>query len=221
MILYDSNGKRVKYELGELLGEGECSSIYKLSDSECIKIYSKNQIIDDEILTFINSLNLKNFYVLYKMLYSRNGKFRAHTMKLYEEKDIDILEQSVSYTLISLCNLYESVTRLADESISAVDLNEDNVLLTSDGVIVTDVDCYSRKPSMSKKSIKMKNVSQLRFLFKVLYYNALEQYHSDIDSSYVRQRISNLFGESGALNINRISTILDKYERPIDYVRKR
>ena len=79
MILYDKNGRRIQYKLGELIAEGECSTIYRLSDSECIKVYKKIQNIDDNLLSFIKDMNLKNFgsctkVVGYFLLISNNFK---------------------------------------------------------------------------------------------------------------------------------------------------
>ena len=163
----------------------------------------------------------QNFYLLYEMLYGKTGKFKAHTMKYYPKNDIDILTKPVSYTLISLFNLYESISKLAEELICVVDLNEDNVLLTEEGIIVTDTDLYYRNTSLSSEKIKIKNLSALRFLFKTLYFNSLEKYHSDIDNEFERRRIHSLFGVSGALNAINVSKILNQYERPIDYITKR
>lgn len=224
MIFYDKSGRKLEYKLGELISEeGQYGKVYKLdgTDNECIKVYKKGQIVDDKILMFIKNMGLKNFYKLYEMLYGRTGKFKAHTMKYYESMEIDILTMPVEYTLCSLCNLYESVIKLAEEHVYASDMHIGNVILSSDEITVIDTDIYSFSELQSIEQLKRKNISALRYLFRELYLNALKEYHSQIDNYTVRQDIISLFGSDRPFNLNNTCNRLTRYKKPIDCLRKR
>lgn len=223
MIFYDKNGNRLEYKLGELISEeGQYGKVYKLdgTDCECIKLYNKGQVVDDKILMFIKNMDLKNFYKLYEMLYGRTGKFKAHTMRYYESMDIDILTMPVEYTLCSLCNLYESVIRLAEEHIYASDMHIGNVILGSNEITVIDVDIYSFSELQSIEKLKKRNISALRYLFRELYLNSLKEYHPEIDKYSVRQEIIGLFGGDRPFNLNNTCNKLIRYKKPFDCLKK-
>lgn len=224
MNFYDKNGRRLGYKLGELISEeGQYGKVYKLdgTDDECIKVYKKGQVANEKILMFIKSMDLKNFYKLYEMLYGRTGKFKAHTMRYYENMDIDILTMPVEYTLCSLCNLYESVVRLAEEHIYASDMHIGNVILGENEITVIDTDIYSFSELQSIEQLKRKNILALRYLFRELYLKALKEYHSEIDKYSVRQDIIGLFGGDRTFNLSNTCNILTRYKKPFDYLRKR
>ena len=224
MIFYGEDSKRIEYKLGDLISEeGQYGRVYRLAgtDDECIKVYKKGEVVDDKILKYIRDLDLKNFYKLYNMLYGRTGKFRAHTMKYYESADIDILTMPVEYTLCSLCNLYESVVRLAEEHIYASDMHIGNVILGRDEIVVIDTDIYSYSELQSIEQLKKKNISALRYLFRELYLNALSEYHPDIAKYSVRQEITSLFGGYGPFNLDSTCNRLTRYKRPYDCINKR
>lgn len=170
---------------------------------------------------FIKSMDLKNFYKLYKMLYGRTGKFKAHTMKYYESAEIDILTMPVEYTLWSLCNLYESVVKLAEEHIYASDMHIGNVILGRDEITVIDTDIYYFCELQGIEQLKRKNISALRCLFKELYLNFFKEYHSEIDKYSVRQDIIALFGGDRPFNLNNTCSRLTRYKKPYDCLRKR
>ena len=224
MFFYDSDGKRLKYDIGEHLGGEQYGNVYKTSDIECIKIYKRGQTVDERILLNISELYLKNFYEVHKLLYNKAGIFKAHTMKYYEKCDIDILTMPVEYTLGSLSNLYESVIRLAENYIYACDMHTGNAILANDGVIVIDTDIYAVSQFQSKEELKRRNILALRYLFEQLYLEALSTYHSDICSNKSPRNIRSLFETNGfypnrQFDINTSYSKLVKYKRPIDYIK--
>lgn len=221
MYFYNENGKRVKYELGESIGGEQYGNVYRLPDSatECIKIYKKGQVVNNEILKLIRSLDLKNFYKIYELLYSKRGNLRAHLMKYYKSDDIDILTMPMEYTLYNLCNLWESFVKLADNYIYASDVHTGNVILGSDEMTIIDCDIYSRSELQTKEQLRVKNISALRYLFEQLYLEALDDYHLDIATYEIREKIQSIFELYSKSSLDRTCNKLMKCKYPIDYIR--
>lgn len=220
MYFYGEDNKRVRYILGDLIGGEQYGSVYKLSDSECIKIYKKGQVGDKEILTFINGLGLKNFYKIYRLLYNKKGDFRAHTMKYYEDGNVDILTMPVEYVLYNLYNIYESVVKLTENNIFISDMHTGNIVLGRDEITIIDVDIYTFNRFFSSVKLREKNTFALKYLFEAIFLEALRNYHSDEATFTACQRIGSIFEVYSPSALDRTCKKLIRYKYPIDYVRK-
>lgn len=218
MYFWTEEGKRVSYKLPEPFDSGMFGSVYKLPDDKCLKVLNKGKELTPEILKLIRDLNLKNYYRIYEVLYSKTGKVRAYPMKFYEAADIDILVAPVSYTLTSLCGLYESITTLAEHMVMVSDLHTRNVILTSTGVIAVDTDDYYYSNSKSKEQIRMKNIMALKYLFEQLFLEALDEYHQSISSFPMRMAIQNTFKIHTQYGLQQTCAELSKFTTPIDYI---
>ena len=60
MYLYDCNGKRIKYDTTDKLGEGLIySDVYKISDEVCLKVFKTiSDDINFDVLSLIKDLEL-------------------------------------------------------------------------------------------------------------------------------------------------------------------
>lgn len=220
MYFWDECGKRVKYELGENIGGGQYGTIHRLPDDECIKVYKKDQVVDDEIIKAIRDLRLKNFYEIYKILYGRTGKVKAHTMRYYETSGIDILSMPIEYTLRNLYDLYSSFMKLTENNIYASDVHTGNIILGLSDITILDVDIYTFNKVFSQTKLRHKNIGALRCLFQELFLEALKKFHPEIDDYSTRQAINTCFGPPTTLNIETIQTRLSRDKYPIDYITK-
>jgi len=220
MVFYDENNKRVSYDTSNPIGGEQYGYIFKISEEECLKVYKRGQVVDDNILKFIRELNLKRFYELHTFLYGRTHKFRAHTMKYYKAEEIDILTMPIDYTLYSLYDLFESFGILTEKNIFANDTHTGNVIINSDGLIVIDTDLYTFNKFYSQSRLKTSNYSALRYLFTEIYLEALKKYHSGLSSFNNKEAINELFNSIIYGDINSTHKKLSRCKYPIDYISK-
>ena len=220
MRFYNENGKTVNYNVSEHIGGEQYGDVYKISDTECIKIYKKGQVVDESILKFIRELNLKRFYELFQFLYGRTQKFRAHTMKYYKPEEIDILTMPIDYTLNSLFDLYSSFNVLTEKNVFINDTHSGNVIINSDGITVIDTDLYTYNKGFSQNRLKTSNYSALRYLFVEIYIEALVKYHRELSSFNNKEAINELFNSIIYRDVNTIHKKLCRSKYPIDYISK-
>ena len=155
------------------------------------------------------------------MLYDKDGNFASHTMKYYEDREIDILTMPTEYTINSLANLYESAGRLAERSIFTCDMHTGNVILTQDGVIVTDTDKFFEVSSWDRTKTRDENTAALRYLLKSLFKEALKKYHPNINAWECHQIINSIFDLSNPQMFEQTCNRLSEFQYPIDCMRRK
>ncbi len=223
MYLYDCNGKRIKYDTTDKLGEGLIySDVYKISDEVCLKVFKTiSDDINFDVLSLIKDLELSHFYIIYDFLFNKTGKFNGYTMKYYPGKTIDILTMPTSYTLDNFSSIYNSILKLTDNGIVVSDLHSGNVITDENNITVIDADLYYKLCFIDKIKLQYKNISALIYLFKDLYFESLDEFHKDCDVNACVSTIRNLFEPMNALNIDKVYKKLTRYKYPIDYIKSR
>ena len=220
MYFYDEAGKRVRYDTSNRIGGEQYGNVFKISDDECLKVYKKGQVVDDEMLKFMRELRLKKFYEIIKLLYGRSGNFRAHIARYYLPEEIDILTMPIEYTLYNLFDLHESVGVLTDNNVFITDMHTGNVIMGSNDITVIDTDIYTFNKFFSERKLREKNYSALRYLFTELYLEALKDYHPELSSFNNRERIKEVFEPVTSGNLDSTYKKLSRCKCPIDYIKK-
>lgn len=220
MYLYNSNGKRIRYDLASRIGGEAYGNIYKLSDEECLKVYKgKPDIINKEILEYIKKLNLKRFYEIHELLYNKNNQFKAHTMKYYLPEEIDILTEPIDYTLSNIFNILDSVNTLTQNNILICDMHTGNIIINNDGITIIDTDLYTFNKFYVESTLRFKNISALQYLFQEIYFEAMKKYHSEYYSHTTSELIKNLFRLYSPREQEETHKKLTKCKYPIDYIK--
>lgn len=222
MQLYDKDGNVIKFSTDRKIEEGKIySNIYKVSEEECIKIFKNtSDELTLEILSLIRDLNLPSFYSIHDFYFDRNRDFKAYTMEYYKKDNIDILTMPTDYTLSNLYAIYNDIERLTDENVVVSDLHSGNVILNRDGITVIDADLYYQLFNAERYKLERKNLLALIYLFKDLYFGALDTFHNGSDTSIYFDSIRNLFDSYDADSIHRVYKKLSRYKYPIDYISK-
>lgn len=220
MVLYDEEGKMVKYDESNHIGKmSHSGSVYMVSDDTCIKTFELKDGIDIDTIKLINDMKLDNFYEIKGLLFNKKGLFSGYTMRYYKSDIYDILKMPSEYTLKSFNNICKSIERLTKEGVLVSDLHQDNAILTHDGIIVIDVDSYYKSKYFTKEQIQKNNYNAILYLFKKLFLESLETYVISYEEKEALSFIiTNLFKKD---NINNTCRELSQYDYPIDYIRSK
>lgn len=224
MILFDENGKSVRFNTNEnnLVGKGVFGTIYRTDASSCIKVYNGRPSVDIdlELLKTIRGLSLKKFYEIYDLLYTKNGTFKGYSMKYYDNFDIDILTTPTEYTLDNLYNLRDSILKLANNNIYAIDMHDENVILGESDMTVIDVDLFIFTTFYNGTGLMVKNINAVNNLFYSLYVKAINRFHEEYAKYDVSKVIRELFSTISERDTYDMVKKLTKYKYPIDYIEK-
>lgn len=162
------------------IGEGFCAKVF--SDGETIlKCYKKRMPTANRVTSgffeTLKSFKNPNFIELYESFPERNliEKVRAklglsyivgsYTAKYYQEENIDILNGYKEYLLYNLFNLEKLLNEFTENQIVAHDLSRDNVIYTSDDIVIVDPDLFGEF-KVSKEIIKAINRKELIYLLE-------------------------------------------------------
>ena len=183
MVFYDKNGNIHTYNIEEnsYIDKGLKAKIYRISDTECIKVLNCDPInyFDEEVYNEIKSLSLNGLVKLGIPFYT-SGMLKDYTMEYLEKSKSSILDMPTEYTLDNINSLYKSLNVLADNSILVQDLIERNLIVGNSKVTLIDLDNY-KKSNLSKTDILYKNTWYLLFAFKRLYQAELIAKGYDLD----------------------------------------
>ena len=221
MVLYNKDGQQLLYSDSQKINGKTHGNIYKISDTECLKVYKRGNEANLEVLELIKNLYLKNYYEILDFYYNKKGSFKGHTMKYYKEEEIDILTMPTEYTLDNLFNIERSANTLTNNNMQIEDTHTENIILTSEKIVVIDVDLYSLNKFYSKLQLELKNLRKIHYLFKELFIEALTDYHSEYKTQSTSIIMAELFDITSPIQVEKTYNKLVKYKYPIDYIRKR
>ena len=213
---YDEDGNIRTYTL-EYLDEGTLSKVYKISDTECLKIFNEEylSIYDIKALKRLRDFKLDDFYCILVFLFGADSVFRSYTMKFCREEDINILTMPTSYTLDNLYRLFNSFNTLSKEGIYVDDVGSNNVIMDEKNITVIDADLFSYGTGHEKKSfIAKKNYRLLLYLFSDIFFRELRKLKG-MNGGMISDMLYDLFDVNK--NIGNVEKRLIKYKYPIDY----
>ena len=223
-IFYDRDGKELFYDIDKPFDCGSYGQVYKLNEKECLKWFLDNEdddVIDDmDVFYELISLDIDNFYKIYKLLYSDIGTVEGYVMKYYSKDIDDILGMDMDYMLDSFNRLYETIKIISDKGINMCDMHPKNFILNKDGIVIIDADNYFRDKGYF---LLNSNKKRLYNAFSELLGSILDKYYKK-DLGWRKNRecfneIYRLFSIDNSPSI--INSKVRSYKRPIDYLYSR
>ena len=190
MKYYNNNGKVVSFTTTSKINNTGCyGNIYRVEEDDniCLKelkdvepkkpltIFDDTPtVISEDIFNYFKNFNDPNFCKLYDLLYDKDKKVVAYTMKYYKSAIDNILSMPVEYLVDNFNAIYDAMDRLAKDLVLVVDLHNRNMILTSDNIVVVDFDKYRREESKSYDAILDINTSALYYAFSKMLNSALK-----------------------------------------------
>ena len=190
MKYYDKDGKEIIFTTTSKINNTGCfGNIYKVAedDNVCLKeikdidpstltiFDSLPTVISEDIFNYFRNFNDPNFCKLYDLLYNKDKKVVAYTMKYYKSAIDNILSMPVDYLVENFSAIYDAMDRLAKDLVLVVDLHNRNMILTSDNIVVVDFDKYRREKSKPYDVILGINTSALYYAFSKMLNDALSK----------------------------------------------
>lgn len=190
MKYYNKDGKEISFTTTSKINNVGCfGNIYKVSEDDniCLKeikdidpstltiFDSLPTVISEDIFNYFISFNDPNFCKLYDLLYNKDNKVVAYTMKYYKGAIDNILSMPVDYLVENFSAIYDAMDRLAKDLVLVVDLHNRNMILTSDNIVVVDFDKYRREESKPYDVILDINTSALYYAFSKMLNDALSK----------------------------------------------
>lgn len=220
MNLYNKEHQKTNFTINPKfkLGTGSYGSVYKIDEKKCIKIYKYAGSVQLEMLQVINDLNLPNYYKILDFYYNKNNIFKAHTMKYYSQKEIDILTMPVEYSLDNITVLLSAVNTLTSNNILICDMHTENIIMNDSSIIIIDTDLYTFNKYFN---LEIKNLSALTDLYLNLYLEAIINYHPEYDISEVKEIIYDIYNKRNTNPQVALYEEIRNYKYPIDYIKKR
>lgn len=208
MGFYKFDGSSDDIKCLQYISEGTQGKIFRLEDNldVCFKEYSQNTL-DNWCFDMGNRFNKKmfdyfrddfgndNFCNLYDLYYDKKlENVIGYTMKYYEECIDNILVMPIDYILDNYSLIYDLVVRLTNDCIRVVDMNPDNVINTSDKMVVIDYDKYYIDNGVDNETLDYINKSALIYTFKGIFVKALRKYGIDVDGNLeIKNMVNRLF----------------------------
>lgn len=190
MKYYNSDGKEVSFTTTFKINDTGCyGNIYRVEEDDniCLKelkdvepkkpltIFDDTPtVISEDIFNYFKNFNDPNFCKLYDLLYNKDNKVVAYTMKYYKSAIDNILSMPVDYLVDNFNAIYDAMDRLAKDLVLVVDLHNRNMILTSDNIVVVDFDKYRREESKSYDVMLGINTSALYYAFSKMLNSALK-----------------------------------------------
>lgn len=223
MFFYTKDNQKINIYVNKnnKIGGETHGNIYKFNDDTCIKVYKQADEIDKEVLELIKKLRLRNYYQIYDIFFDSKGTLKAHIMKYYKPEEIDILTTPMAYTLNNLYNLLFSVDILNKNNILINDMHTGNMILGDKNITIIDTDLYTFNKFYTNGQLHFKNLCALSHLFEQIYLEALVEYHPDLKNKITIEIIKNLFKIQNKLSIDDTFMLLEQYDYPIDYIKRR
>lgn len=221
MILYNENKEKISFKTNNKIGGETYGDVYKISETECLKIYKNSNSVNKKILTFIKNLHLKNYYEIYNLYNNKSGEFKAHTMKYYKKEEIDILTMPTEYTIDNISRIQHSIEQLTQNNIAIVDTHTGNIIMDSNNITIIDIDLYTFNRFYTSKKLETKNIEILEFLFREIFAEAILNYHSEYKVYKFTELIKDIFKLSTPTLTEETFKELARYKYPIDYIKKK
>lgn len=189
MKYYTKEGREVSFSLSEKINDTGCyGNIYKVKEdnSICLKelkdvgtqplsiFDSIPTVISEDIFNYFKGLDDPNFCKLYDLLYDKDKKIIAYTMKYYRSAIDNILSMPVDYLVDNFSAIYDAMDKLAKDLVLVVDLHNRNMILTDDNIVLVDFDKYRREDSKPYDVILDINTSALYYAFSKMLNSALK-----------------------------------------------
>ena len=190
MKYYNKDGKVVSFTTTSKINDTGCyGNIYRVEEDDniCLKelkdvepkkpltIFDDTPtVISEDIFNYFRDFNDPNFCELYDLLYDKDKKVVAYTMKYYKSAIDNILSMPVEYLVDNFNAIYDAMDRLAKDLVLVVDLHNRNMILTSDNIVVVDFDKYRREESKSYDVMLGINTSALYYAFSKMLNSALK-----------------------------------------------
>lgn len=184
MELYDKEDKKYTFNLNNLLGEGKTGYVYKISDSECLKISKGYQdyLFDSRVFDILKESYLSSVVKLGVPFYLLN-EIAAYTMEYCEASKESILDMPFEYTLDNLDSLYRDIQILTKYNIITNDLYADNVVIGDNQIKIVDCDNYEF--NRNNLYLLAKNVDNLLYTFYGIYKKALIKKGIDLEENMI------------------------------------
>lgn len=218
MIYYLENGNDIKIndDLINRINRGSSSSVYRMNNDECVKLYYLDAAfkIEHDIFDIMKSLDLVNFCKLHDLIFDKNRNLTGYTMKYYDKINENILLIEKDYILDNFNSLYNSFIKLSTNRIVANDLWFKNCVIGND-ITIIDFDYYDFS-NLSIDEIKEINTSKLLLLF-----NKIFNYYLGLLNDEVSLHTSDLLDDIFSYSTNpakRLNKVFEGYKRPIDLV---
>ena len=191
MKYYDKYGKEVKFTTTSKINNPGCfGNIYKVAEDDniCLKeikdvdlstltiFDSIPTVISEDIFNYFRDFNNSNFCKLYDLLYNKDRKVVAYTMKYYKSAIDNILSMPVDYLVDNFSAIYDAMEKLARDLVLVVDLHNRNMILTSDNIVLVDFDKYRREEDMPYDIRLDINTSALYYAFSKMLNDALNSF---------------------------------------------
>lgn len=189
MKYYNKGGKEINFTTTSKINDTGCyGNIYRIEEDDniCLKelkdvepkkpltIFDDTPtVISEDIFNYFKDFNDPNFCKLYDLLYDKDKKVVAYTMKYYKSAIDNILSMPVEYLVDNFNAIYDAMDRLARDLVLVVDLHNRNMILTSDNIVVVDFDKYRREESKSYDVILDINTNALYYAFSKMLNAAL------------------------------------------------
>ena len=203
MVFYDKDGNKHTYNIEgkQPFDKGTQAKIYRISNTECLKVLNKDpqNYFNEDTYNTIRSLSLNGLVQLGIPFYL-DGKIKAYTMEYLERSEVSILDMPTEYTLDNLNSLYKDMLVLTKNLILATDLYYRNIIIGDKKMSIIDFDGY--KKLTFNNDILWHNINNLLYAFRGCYKKALENIGIDtstkmIGNMTVEDYLCYLFGYNG------------------------
>ena len=193
-----------------------------------IKVYKPNVMalcrITPVMFDLLKDVNNKHFIKLIER-YSKtkstvDSEVDAYKAKFYQKDNTNILYEPKEFLLDNFHEIEKLVNKFTDNSIGICDVNIQNAIINSQGIVLIDPDMYY-KSNMTKDKLATENKQELAGFFESICLDGLD-YHernSSIDKK-VKRDINNINKKENPEVTQEIAKILRKVKRPIDYLKK-
>ena len=96
-----------------------------------------------------------------------------------------------------------------------------NMILGDNDITIIDTDLYTFNKFYTNERLNYKNLYSLGHLFEQIYLEALLEHHIDLHTTEVFEIIKNLFQIQNKFGYEKVFKLLENYNYPIDYFKKR
>lgn len=180
MVFYDKEGNKHTYNIEgkQPFDKGTQAKIYRISNTECLKVLNKDpqNYFNEDTYNTIRSLSLNGLVQLGIPFYL-DGKIKAYTMEYLERSEVSILDMPTEYTLDNLNSLYKDMLVLTKNLILVEDLIHRNLIVGPSSVKIIDLDRYLKLSF--DNDIQYANTWYLLYAFRRLFQEELisKNYH--------------------------------------------
>lgn len=181
MKYYNKEGKEASFSLSDMINDTGCyGNVYRVMEDSniCLKEFKavgpkkpltifddSPTVISEDIFNYFRDFNDPNFCELYDLLYDKDKKVIAYTMKYYKSTIKSVLSMPVDYLVDNFSAVYDAMDKLAKDLVLVVDLHNRNMILTDDKIVLVDFDKYRREDSLPYDVILDINTSALYYAF--------------------------------------------------------